>query len=276
MRNRLLMIFLVSSFALHCFAQASGGQINRIENKKSNTKISKPIQKEQFEVNGVKFVMVAVDGGSFTMGMSKERAEKIGNQDASPAHRVTLSSYKISTTEVTHELLWAVMNPDDLSTQKGNKMPVKVTWIYAVKFLNTLSNLLGKTFRLPTEAEWEFAAKGGNRSKGYKYPGSNRVDEVAWVDRNSNLLEKEREVGKKKPNEVGLYDMCGNVDEWCLDWYAPYNSEAQVNPQGPETGKRHVMRGGDYSSAGDTMLPEFRSGEYMENCKAGFRFVLVD
>ena len=278
----LSIMFLMISLTIS--AQASGGEIRRPSpNRASNQKrvaekptakptALKPIQTETIQVDNIKIQMVRVEGGKFTMGLSKDRAEKTGNQEAFPAHKVTLSSYKISKTEVTNELWIAVMGPSRRYADKDKK-PVIVEWELVSGFIQKLNEITGRKFRLPTEAEWEFAAKGGVRSQGYKYPGSNRADEVAWIYRNSEG--KEHEVGKKKPNELGLYDMCGNVYEWCQDWYGPYTSEEQINPQGPISGKYHVNKGGNCVSGGDVILPEARFRD-LGNSSAGIRLVLSD
>lgn len=276
----LFIVLLV--FPIPASAQASGGQIRRktVKQRVENTPI--PIHTEKYEVNGVSFSMVQIDGGTFTMGMTKDRAKKTGNNDAAPAHKVTLSSFKMSTTEVTYELWEAVMGSKHYSqpNKGGKKKPVQTTWKYSLAFFKKLSELTGKTFRHPTEAEWEFAAKGGTISRGYKYPGSNSANEVAWISQNSGFVI--HEVGKKKPNELGLYDMCGNVDEWCYDWYAPYSAETQINPYGPDTGKGrgHIYRGGNISCGGDVHLPEARHSDFCDYCEwntqEGIRLVLSD
>ena len=198
-----------------------------------------------FEVNGVKFTMIEVEGGTFTMG---DNSNRVGEQYANnkPAHNVTLSSFYIAQTEVTQELWHAVMGKWPES-YKGPKYPVNdVSWDDCQKFIKKLNSITGKKFRLPTEAEWEFAARGGNMSEGYKYAGSNTINDVSWYSTNS--LYGTHEVATKKPNELGIYDMSGNSIEWCQDWYDYnyYKSSPSINPIGPKSGKKRVLRGGGW------------------------------
>lgn len=197
----------------------------------------------EFNANGVKFVMVPVQGGTFTMGATAEQgSDAYGDEE--PAHSVTLSSYYIGQTEVTQKLWTAVMGSNP-SIFKGTNLPVEnVSWNDCQTFITKLNTATGKRFRLPTEAEWEYAARGGNNSKGYKYSGSNDVGSVAWYDGNSG--DKTHPIATKSPNELGIYDMSGNVWEWCQDWYESYCSSAQTNPTGPSSGSNRVRRGGSW------------------------------
>ena len=203
-------------------------------------------------VNGVTFKMVRVNGGTFTMGATAEQGGDALEWE-NPAHQVTLSDYAIGQTEVTQALWEAVMgsNPS-LFTSDPNRPVERVTWDECQEFITRLNALTGKQFRLPTEAEWEFAARGGNKSQGYKYAGSNNIDEVAWYLDNSYAVGSGSPdfgthiVGTQKANELGLYDMSGNVWEWCQDYYGDYGSEAQFNPTGPETGTNRMRRGGGW------------------------------
>ncbi len=210
-------------------------------------------QTETFTVNGVSFTMVGVEGGTFTMGATDEQGipeEVYGFAAYSmcfPTHQVTLSSYSIGETEVTQELWAAVMGNNPSYFADDLTRPVEqVSWIDCQTFIAKLNQLTGKTFRLLTEAEWEFAARGGNKSMGYQYSGSNNIDEVAWYEGNSE--NSTHPVGLKSPNELGLYDMTGNVMEWCQDWYGMdyYSVSPLTNPTGPSTGDKRIVRGGSF------------------------------
>ena len=189
--------------------------------------------------------MVWVEGGTFTMGATSEQANDADNNEK-PAHQVTLSGYYISRYEVTQDLWQTVMgyNPSHFTSDLRNPVEM-VTWQDCQEFITKLNKLTGKTFRLPTEAEWEFAARGGKLSHGYKYAGSNDLSNVAWYIDNSGRMT--HPVGTKSPNELGLYDMCGNVWEWCQDWYdESYRNTPQSDPSGPLSGYDRVIRGGDF------------------------------
>ena len=189
-------------------------------------------------VNGVRFTMVAVKGGTFTMGATYDDAEV----DEEPAHKVTLSDYYIGQTEVTQALWEAVMGSNP-SNHKGDNLPVEnVSWDDCQVFIQKLNQLTGKQFRLPTEAEWEYAARGGRKSRDYKYAGDDYIGSVAWYSGNSGY--ETHPVATKQANELGIYDMSGNVWEWCSDWFGGYQSSSQSDPQGPSSGSRRVYRGG--------------------------------
>lgn len=210
---------------------------------------------QTFTVNGVQFTMVEVGGGTFTMGATSEQGSDAWDEEK-PAHEVTLSDYYIGQTEVTQALWEAVMgsNPSD---SKGGNLPVeRVSWDDCQVFIQKLNQLTGKQFRLPTEAEWEYAARGGRKSRGYKYAGGNNIDSVAWCDGNSG--NKTHPVATKQANELGIYDMSGNVLEWCSDWCGDYTSSSQSDPQGSSSGSFRVIRGGCYYN-------------FARNCRVSYR-----
>ena len=221
---------------------------------------------ETIVVKGVEFNMIKVEGGTFRMGATSE--QDIDAYDEKPVHSVTLSDYYIGETEVTQELWQAVMGSNPSEFKGNNQRPVdNVSWNDCQEFIKELNQLTGKKFRLPTEAEWEYAARGGKYSNDYvyKYSVSNNADEVAWYCQNSgdkylswewnhdnsyeSIIEnncKTHPVKTKKANELGLYDMSGNVWEWCNDWYGSYQSNSRTNPTGPSEGEYRVLRGGSW------------------------------
>ena len=196
--------------------------------------------------NGINIEMVKVEAGSFDMGATPEmRSLQYPYDDEKPDHRVTLTkNYYIGKYEVT-QALWQVVMGNNPSRFKGDDLPVeRVSWKRCQDFISKLNSLTGKRFRLPTEAEWEYAARGGNKSRGYRYSGSNTLDDVAWYGDNSGS--KTHAVGTKQPNELGIYDMSGNVSEWCQDWRGSYSSSPQTNPTDAVSGSYRVDRGGSW------------------------------
>ena len=190
--------------------------------------------------------MVHIEGGTFTMGCTSEQSNC--ESDEKPSHPVTLSSFYMSKYEVTQKFWREVMgsDPPELRFKGCDNCPVEsVSWNDIQDFISKLNQKTGKNYRLPTEAEWEFAARGGTKSRGYKYAGSNDMATVAWYRDNSNS--KTHPVGKKKANELGLYDMSGNVREWCSDWKRDYSSGSQTNPRGPSSGEYRILRGGSWN-----------------------------
>ena len=194
-------------------------------------------------INNLIANMVYVEGGTFTMGATSEQGNDAWD-DEKPTHQVTVSSFSIGKYEVTQAEWQAVMgsNPSEF---QGFRRPVEnVSWEDCQEFIRRLNQKTGRNFRLPTEAEWEYAARGGRKSNGSKYVGGSSMDDVAWYDGNSNS--QTHDVGQKRPNELGLYDMAGNVWEWCQDWYGSYSSSSQTNPKGPSSGSYRVYRGGSW------------------------------
>lgn len=201
-------------------------------------------ERKVITVGNVPFTMIRVDGGTFTMGATSEQGSDAYDNEK-PAHQVTLSPYYIGETEVTQALWEAVMGKNP-SSFKGNNKPVdRVSWNDCQKFIRKLNQKTGHSFRLPTEAEWEYAARGGKKTQGYKYSGSNTLGNVAWYDNSGSST---HDVKTKQVNELGLYDMSGNVWEWCQDWKGDYPSSAQTNPTGPVSGSIRVYRGGSWYS----------------------------
>ena len=212
------------------------------------------VPNKNYTVNGVSFTMVGVASGTFTMGATAEQGSDYYSNEL-PTHQVTLSDYWIGETEVTEALWTAVMGSTPSYHKRGDNYPVEnVSWDDCQTFITKLNSLTGETFRLPTEAEWEFAARGGTKSEGYKYSGSNTIGDVAWYTVNaydvgsSSPNYGKHPVATKAANELGIYDMNGNVWERCQDWYSSYSSAAQTNPTGPTTGTYRVFRGGSWNN----------------------------
>ena len=243
--------------------------------------------------------MVFVQGGTFTMGATAEQGTSDPLDDEYPTHQVTLSDFYIGKYEVTQQLweyvmkysgtcadgstmsayasdVWLDSNPSS-SYGVGDYYPAYyVCWEDIVNiFIPRLNKITGKTFRLPTEAEWEYAARGGNKSKGYKYSGSNIIGDVAWYNSNSSAMT--HQVGTKAPNELGLYDMSGNVWECCSDWYDEnyYSSSPSNNPTGPTSGSYRVDRGGSWGNNARSCRVSYRdrSTPDYRDCYYGFRLV---
>lgn len=239
-------------------------------------------------VNDVPFKMIYVKGGTFIMGATKEPVDKALVWKG-PAHEVTLTKdFYIGECMVTQALWEAVMGTTIEQQQNGKENTQRffpgvgadypmyyVSWNEAQEFCIKLCGLLHKTYVLPTEAQWEFAARGGNKHMEYKYSGSDNVDEVAWYDGNSD--KSTHPVGTKKPNELGIYDMSGNVAEWCGDRWGKYSGEAQIDPTGPKTGSIRILRGGDwFHDAGACRVSNRGCGNPEEGgSHIGFRVVMI-
>lgn len=210
---------------------------------------------QTFTANGVEFTMISVEGGTFRMGATKE--QKKADRDEKPVHSVTLSSFLIGKTEVT-QALWEAVMGENPSRIKGAELPVEqVSWDDCQAFIEKLNALTGQKFRLPTEAEWEYAARGGKNSKGYRYAGSNDLGKVAWYKKNSG--DKPHAVATRQANELGLYDMSGNVWEWCADLYGAYDKAPQSNPQGAASASCRVGRGSCFGGSAGPCRVTFRA-----------------
>ncbi len=195
--------------------------------------------------------MIFVEGGTFKMG------SKSGEDDEKPVHSVTLSAFNIGKYEVTQAQWAAVMRSNPSHFKDCEECPVEnVSWNDVQEYIQKLNAQTGKKYRLPTESEWEYAAKGGKSSIGFTYSGSNEMNAVVW--NTENCGGKTHKVGGKQANELGIYDMTGNVWEWCSDWYDKYNSFKETNPTGASLGQYRVERGGSWNS-------------YAEDCRAAYR-----
>ena len=225
--------------------------------------------------DGISIDMVRVEAGTFTMGATAEMKDPF--EDEKPTHLVTLTNdYYIGKYEVT-QALWKAVMGNNPSYFKGDNLPVeKVSWDDCQEFISKLNRITGKKFRLPTEAEWEYTARGGKKSRGYQYSGSNNLLDVAWCGDNSGS--KTRAVGTKQPNELGIYDMTGNVWEWCQDWYGKYNSSSQVNPTGANSGSGRVRRGGSWGHTARYCRSSCRSDRtpVIRDLSLGLRLVLSE
>jgi formylglycine-generating enzyme required for sulfatase activity len=220
---------------------------------------------------GMEMEMVFVKGGSFDMGSNN------GSEDEKPVHRITLDDFYVGKTEVTQAQWSAITGSNPSSFKNCDQCPVEsVSWNNVQDFIRKLNQKTGKKYRLPTEAEWEYAARGGQQSKGYKYSGCNSLGDVGWYSHNSDS--KTHQVGQKKANELGLHDMSGNVWEWCSDWYGSdyYSQSPSRNPTGPAPGSSRVSRGGGWGDGADDCRSSNRS--YSNPCyrisDLGFRLVL--
>ena len=231
---------------LSCTSSAKKGTSSEAPADSTSKEGTANEEKVSFTVKGVTFNMILVKGGTFDMGATDEQGTD-AKADEKPVHSVTLSDYYIAETEVTQALYEAVIgsNPAD---SVGAELPVVlIEWGDADLFASKLSEITGRKFRLPTEAEWEYAARGGNKSKGFKYAGSNNISDVAWFN---NIEGGSHTVKGKAPNELGIYDMSGNVDEYCADDYAPYSKDSQTDP------KCELKDGGDVTVRGGSFVSE--------------------
>lgn len=290
--KQLLFLLIALLLPSTLMAQGVGGEIRRPvrTNTNNNTRPSRPANNtppatnsanNQRSTNRVQSAiiqklinnMVYVEGGSFIMGANSTQN---GSSDEYPAHKVALSSFSIGKYEVTQEE-WVEVMGSNPSKFTGSKRPVeRVTWRECQTFIQKLNKLTGRTFRLPTEAEWEYAARGGSHTNNNKYSGSNALGLVAWYGDNSNGTT--HDVGTNNPNELGLYDMNGNVWEWCQDYYGRnyYSNSSYKNPQGPTNGSSYVYRGGGYKSISNYCNMSIRNSSSAVNRfeDVGLRLVL--
>ena len=235
-----------------------------------------------FNVGGIEFNMIFVEGGTFNMGATPEQGDADDNEK--PVHTVTLSDYYIGETQVTQGLWQAVMGNNPSYFKKGDNYPVEqVSWNDAQDFIKKLNAKTGKSFCLPTEAEWEFAARGGNLCEGFRYSGGNDLDKVAVYEQNSDSLSPDNPacgthpVKTKDCNELGIYDMSGNVWEWCQDSYGDYSSRPVNNPQFDSTNPARVLRGGSWRAVASFCRVSTRQYNNPDFCNynLGFRLGLV-
>jgi len=266
--KRITFLIAVLLWQLLAMAQGSGGEIHRPVKNNSQHSNSKPVSntnKRDAILQNLINNMIFVEGGTFMMGATSEQ-DSDANGGGKSAHMVKLDSYRIGKYEVTQEEWLAVMESNPSKPQAKMAAVNNISWNDCQEFIRKLHSITGLNFRLPTEAEWEYAARGGNRSNGYMYAGSNILDDVAWNFGNGSDNPSSK-VGLKKPNELGLYDMSGNVEEWCQDWYDKdyYKNSPTINPYGPSIGSYRVVRGGSIGLFGsykiwerDGMLPQAR------------------
>ena len=250
-------------------ASSSNGYASNSSVSSGGNEISIPVK------NGITIDIVKVEAGTFMMGATSEMQNPW--DDEKTVHQVTLTNdYYMGKYEVT-QALWKTVMGSNPSYSKGDNLPVEeVSWNDCQEFISKLNSLTGKKFRLPTEAEWEYAARGGKKSRGYQYSGSSNISDVAWYDGNSGS--KTRPVGTKQANELGIYDMSGNVCEWCQDLYGSYVSSSQTNPTGVVSGSYRVYRGGSWYNDAMRCRSSFRypGGPGYRRDYLGLRLVLSE
>ena len=268
------MIKTYNSFIIFLGAWFGLSPLHLYAKPKNNTPDS--LQVLRIKVGEVAFDMQKVEGGLFIMGGTHEQHNEVISTDL-PTHTVSLHTYYIGTTEVTQGLWQAIMPEWYISDEWNipNQPITDITWYDCQEFIRRLNNITGLPFRLPTEAEWEFAARGGNVSRGYRFAGGNKIEDVSWGLSNAGF--RKHNVGERKPNELGLYDMTGNVSEWCSDWYGMYYLGTEPNPQGAKEGELKVVRGGSFDNCKDNSYLSRREyynpNEAMNYC--GFRLALT-
>ncbi|WP_370477054.1 formylglycine-generating enzyme family protein [Tamlana flava] len=231
--------------------------IDALKNDMSIIKEKNKLDNISAVIKNLEESMVIVKGGTFTMGCNNK--QNGCSDDEKPSHQVILDDFTIGKYEVTQEQWKAIMENNPSYHSDCDNCPVeKVSWTNVQNFIRKLNQLTGKHYRLPTEAEWEYAAIGGTKSGDYKYSGSNTLNTIAWYEGNSD--NKTHKVGSKQANELGLYDMTGNVSEWCADWYGEiyYTNSPLKNPKGPSSGTARVFRGCNYAYSADSCRITFR------------------
>ena len=268
------MIKTYNSFIIFLGAWFGLSPLHLYAKPKNNTPDS--LQVLRIKVGEVAFDMQKVEGGLFIMGGTPEQHNEVISTDL-PTHTVSLHTYYIGTTEVT-QCLWQAIMPEWYISDEWNipNQPITdITWYDCQEFIHRLDSITGLPFRLLTEAEWEFAARGGNVSRGYRFAGGNKIEDVSWGLSNAGF--RKHNVGERKPNELGLYDMTGNVSEWCSDWYGMYYLGTEPNPQGAKEGELKVVRGGSFDNCKDNSYLSRREyynpNEAMNYC--GFRLALT-
>ena len=268
------MIKTYNSFIIFLGAWFGLSPLHLYAKPKNNTPDS--LQVLRIKVGEVAFDMQKVEGGLFIMGGTHEQHNEVISTDL-PTHTVSLHTYYIGITEVTQDLWQAIMPEWYISDEWNipNQPITDITWYDCQEFIRRLNSITSLPFRLPTEAEWEFAARGGNISRGYRFAGGNKIEDVSWGLSNAGF--RKHNVGERKPNELGLYDMTGNVSEWCSDWYGMYYLGTEPNPQGAKEGELKVVRGGSFDNCKDNSYLSRREyynpNEAMNYC--GFRLALT-
>jgi sulfatase modifying factor 1 len=279
MNIKILVLLLLSFLSQRCSVKNNKSLTTDKNNKCLDCETPNPTTERKLIPGSSNYTteMVYVEGGTFTMGCSTNPSYYC-SIDEEPTHAVSVSSFSIGKYEVTQAQWRAVMGDNPSHFSGCDRCPVEqVSWDDVQKFISKLNKITGKKYRLPTEAEWEYAARGGNRSKGYQYSGSNNVDSVAWYKKNSEG--KTHPVGSKSPNELGIYDMSGNVWEWCSDWFDAkyYSISRSRNPKGASKGTHKVLRGSGWiyfeGSCGVTQRNSCSPSLSFNNF--GFRLVLV-